>query len=106
MASNAQASRRVRLKAFSAANAPMSRLILAILAFYKRFLSPLFGARCRFDPSCANYARVAVARFGTMRGGALALWRIARCQPLARGGSDPVPAIFTFARRGARDEHL
>jgi putative membrane protein insertion efficiency factor len=76
----------------------VARLILALLALYKRLLSPLFGLRCRFEPSCADYARIAVARFGAARGGTLALWRIARCQPLCRGGFDPVPAAFTFRR--------
>src|SRR5512146_1264270 len=76
----------------------VTRLILALLALYKRTLSPLFGARCRFDPSCADYARIAVARFGAARGGVLALWRLARCQPLCHGGSDPVPQTFTFRR--------
>lgn len=76
----------------------MTRLILALLAAYKRLLSPMFGSRCRFDPSCSDYARIAVARFGAARGSILALWRIARCQPLCRGGTDPVPATFTFRR--------
>jgi len=74
----------------------VTRLILALLAAYKRILSPLFGPRCRFDPSCSDYARVAIARFGATRGGMLALWRLARCQPLCDGGSDPVPQAFTF----------
>ena len=77
----------------------MSRLIIALLALYKRTLSPLLGSRCRFDPSCADYARIAVARFGAARGGALAFWRLARCHPLCRGGPDPVPETFTFVRR-------
>jgi putative membrane protein insertion efficiency factor len=76
----------------------VSRLIAVLLSFYKRVLSPLFGSRCRFHPSCADYARVAVARFGAGRGGVLAWWRIARCQPLARGGLDPVPERFTLRR--------
>lgn len=76
----------------------MTRIILALLALYKRCLSPLFGARCRFHPSCSDYARIAVARFGALRGGTLALWRIARCQPLCRGGFDPVPETFTMHR--------
>lgn len=76
----------------------MTRLILALLGVYKRVLSPLFGQRCRFDPSCADYARVAIARFGAGRGTILALWRIARCQPLSRGGPDPVPPRFTLRR--------
>jgi len=76
----------------------VARLILALLAVYKRTLSPLLGERCRFEPSCADYARVAVARFGAPRGGVLALWRLARCQPLCRGGFDPVPQTFTLRR--------
>jgi putative membrane protein insertion efficiency factor len=76
----------------------VSRLIIALLALYKRTLSPLLGSRCRFDPSCADYARIAIARFGSARGGVLAFWRLARCQPLCRGGSDPVPDTFTLRR--------
>ena len=81
-----------------AARVIVTRLILFLLASYKRLLSPLLGGRCRFDPSCSDYARVAIARFGALRGGALALWRIARCQPLCRGGADPVPDEFSFRR--------
>lgn len=76
----------------------VTRLILALLAFYKRMLSPLLGSRCRFEPSCADYARVAVARFGAARGGALAFARLARCHPLCAGGFDPVPDTFTLRR--------
>jgi putative membrane protein insertion efficiency factor len=78
----------------------VTRFILALLAFYKRLLSPLLGSRCRFHPSCSDYARISVARFGAGRGGILAMWRIARCQPLCAGGLDPVPEIFTLRRCG------
>ncbi|WP_422240545.1 membrane protein insertion efficiency factor YidD, partial [Dokdonella sp.] len=54
----------------------MSRLILSLLTFYKRFISPMLGARCRFHPSCSDYARVAVARFGSARGSWLTLNRL------------------------------
>ncbi|MDR3385846.1 MAG: membrane protein insertion efficiency factor YidD [Rudaea sp.] len=79
----------------------MNRLILFLLACYKRLLSPLLGTRCRFHPSCSDYAREAVTRFGAWRGSLLALWRIARCQPLCAGGFDPVPETFTMHRRTA-----
>ncbi|MGN6520758.1 MAG: membrane protein insertion efficiency factor YidD [Dokdonella sp.] len=72
----------------------MSRPTIILLRYYKRWLSPLLGARCRFHPSCSDYARVAIARFGTRRGGWLAFCRIIRCQPLCRGGFDPVPMEF------------
>ncbi|HEX4479554.1 MAG TPA: membrane protein insertion efficiency factor YidD [Rudaea sp.] len=82
----------------------MTRFILALLTFYKRLLSPFLGSRCRFHPSCSDYARTSVARFGAARGGILALWRIARCQPLCSGGLDPVPETFTMRRCGETSE--
>lgn len=78
----------------------MTRILLFLIAAYKRLLSPLLGARCRFYPSCSTYARIAIARFGPLRGSVLAAWRIARCQPLCEGGPDPVPDRFTL--RGCR----
>ena len=76
----------------------MTRILLALIAAYQRLLSPLLGARCRFHPTCSDYARVAVARFGAARGGLLAAWRIARCQPFSAGGFDEVPQTFTLRR--------
>ncbi|MGA9333863.1 MAG: membrane protein insertion efficiency factor YidD [Rudaea sp.] len=76
----------------------MKQPILALIAVYKRVFSPLLGARCRFHPSCSDYARVAIARFGSARGSLLAIWRIVRCQPLCKGGFDPVPETFTMRR--------
>jgi len=74
----------------------MTRLLLALLAFYHRWISPalhmLFpGGGCRFVPSCSEYAAVAIATHGPLRGAGLAVWRILRCHPFARGGLDPVP---------------
>ena len=74
----------------------MSRVVILMLQCYKRWLSPLLGARCRFVPSCSDYARVAVARFGALRGLWLGLARIVRCQPLCAGGHDPVPERFEW----------
>ena len=72
----------------------MSRPIIFLIRCYKRLLSPLLGSRCRFHPSCSDYASVAVARFGAVRGGWLGLCRVVRCQPLSAGGFDPVPPEF------------
>jgi putative membrane protein insertion efficiency factor len=74
----------------------VSRIVILMLQGYKRFLSPLLGSRCRFHPSCSDYARIAVARFGALRGSWLGLLRIARCQPLSAGGLDPVPETFAW----------
>lgn len=71
--------------------AVIERFLIALLRGYKRFISPLLGPRCRFHPSCSAYAMVAIARFGVLRGGWLALRRISRCHPLNPGGHDPVP---------------
>lgn len=69
----------------------MRAFVLACLAAYKRWISPLLGPRCRFHPSCASYASEAIGRFGLLRGGALSIRRLARCHPFSEGGLDPVP---------------
>jgi putative membrane protein insertion efficiency factor len=79
----------------------VTRPLLVLLALYKRWISPLLGRRCRFEPSCSDYAQIAIARFGTTRGSLLVVWRLARCQPFARAGSDPVPAQFPSLWRHA-----
>ncbi|HLF55216.1 MAG TPA: membrane protein insertion efficiency factor YidD [Thermoanaerobaculia bacterium] len=66
----------------------MRRLLLFLLDLYKRRISPLLPPACRFAPTCSEYARLAISRYGVARGGALALVRIARCQPLGLGGID------------------
>jgi putative membrane protein insertion efficiency factor len=64
---------------------------LLFLRAYKRCLSPLLPAACRFYPTCSEYCREAIERHGALRGGWLGLKRILRCHPLAKGGHDPVP---------------
>jgi putative membrane protein insertion efficiency factor len=66
------------------------RAVLAPVHFYRRVLSPLKGPTCRFLPTCSDYAIEAVQRRGVMMGLLKALWRIVRCNPLFRGGHDPV----------------
>lgn len=69
----------------------MRRLAVFLIRAYQRLLSPLLGPRCRFHPSCSQYALEAIERFGPYRGTWLALRRLSRCHPLNPGGEDPVP---------------
>ncbi len=68
-----------------------ARIAVGTLDLYKRFLSPLLPAACRFLPTCSVYAREAIARHGLARGAGLAVKRLVRCHPLNKGGFDPVP---------------
>lgn len=70
----------------------MKRLLTALIGFYRRCISPVKGgACCRFEPSCSAYALEAVEVHGALKGVLLALGRVLRCNPLCRGGFDPVP---------------
>jgi putative membrane protein insertion efficiency factor len=68
----------------------MKALALWMLRGYKRWISPSFPVSCRYVPTCSEYAMEAVERFGVVRGGAMAVWRLLRCHPLAKGGLDAV----------------
>ena len=73
----------------------MKRLLLALIRFYQRHISPGLPPRCRFCPTCSQYALEAVERFGAGRGGYLALRRFLRCHPFYKGSLyDPVPRTW------------
>ena len=69
----------------------MKRVLLAVFRFYQRGISPLFPARCRYIPTCSEYAVEAVEKYGALKGGLMALKRFSRCHPFHKGGYDPVP---------------
>jgi uncharacterized protein len=66
------------------------------LRVYQRVISPLFPPRCKYHPSCSEYAVQAVMAYGMLRGTTLAAWRLLRCNPFSHGGYDPVSAQTLF----------
>ena len=68
----------------------MRRVVLALLQFYKRIVSPVLPPMCRFEPTCSAYMMQAVEKYGVLRGIWLGLRRLARCHPFNPGGWDPV----------------
>ena len=69
----------------------MSRIVLALIRFYHLAISPWLPPRCRYQPTCSQYAIEAVQKHGAPKGGWLALRRIGRCHPWGSSGYDPVP---------------
>ncbi|WP_028057344.1 membrane protein insertion efficiency factor YidD [Candidatus Solirubrobacter pratensis] len=71
---------------------------IAVIRVYQRVLSPLLGPRCKYYPSCSEYAVQAIGRYGILRGAVLAAWRLLRCNPFSHGGYDPVTDQTLFRR--------
>jgi putative membrane protein insertion efficiency factor len=69
----------------------LGKILIAPIRFYQRFISPLFPQRCKYYPTCSQYAVEAIRVHGPLRGFVLASWRLLRCNPLSDGGLDPVP---------------
>jgi putative membrane protein insertion efficiency factor len=69
----------------------MKYLLIALVRFYQYAISPWLGRRCRYFPSCSEYAVEAVQKYGALRGGWLGAKRVCRCHPWHPGGYDPVP---------------
>lgn len=81
-----------------AVRGPLAWLLTALIRGYQLTWSPRAAGACRFEPSCSAYALAAVRSHGGVRGGLLAGWRLLRCQPLSRGGYDPVPPVPGWQR--------
>ena len=77
----------------------LRRVVVVPVRVYQRILSPALGQRCRYYPSCSEYAAQAVERFGILRGLVLAGWRLLRCNPWSPGGFDPVESQRLFRPR-------
>jgi putative membrane protein insertion efficiency factor len=70
----------------------MNKVFIALIRAYQYAISPMLGQRCKYYPSCSNYAVGALREHGVIRGLGLASWRLLRCNPFSNGGYDPVPA--------------
>jgi putative membrane protein insertion efficiency factor len=79
----------------------VNKILIAFIKVYQYTISPLLGPRCRYYPSCSNYAVDALREHGALRGLGLATWRLLRCNPFSNGGYDPVPP----RRKGCEHEH-
>ncbi len=69
----------------------MKNILIKIIKLYQKYLSPLKSTKCPYYPTCSNYGIEAIEKHGVLKGGLLAVWRILRCNPLSKGGYDPVP---------------
>ena len=69
----------------------MKKVLINLISFYQKYLSPMKSTKCPYTPSCSQYGLEAIQKYGAVKGGMLAVWRILRCNPFSRGGYDPVP---------------
>jgi len=69
----------------------MKKILIVMLRFYKRSISPLLPDACIYTPTCSEYAMEAIEKHGVWKGCLLAAWRLLRCNPFSKGGYDPVP---------------
>jgi putative membrane protein insertion efficiency factor len=76
-------------------------IAIAPIRLYQRLISPALGQRCRYYPSCSEYAVQSIRSFGILRGLILAVWRLLRCNPFSRGGLDPVENQRLFKPRAS-----
>lgn len=72
----------------------MKKIVLLLISFYRKCISPLKPSCCRFYPTCSSYAYEAVEKYGAFKGSYLAIKRILRCNPYHKGGYDPVPELY------------
>jgi uncharacterized protein len=87
------------------ARGAVTRLVLLPIRLYQRAISPALPRRCKYHPTCSQYAVQAIGSYGILRGAVLAGWRLLRCNPWSHGGYDPVSAQMLF-RRSARSSRL
>lgn len=68
----------------------IKKVMLILIKFYRRNISPMTMPTCKYIPSCSQYALEAIEKYGALKGGMMSVWRILRCNPFSKGGFDPV----------------
>ena len=68
----------------------MKKILVFLIIKYQQYISPLFGKKCRYYPSCSEYTKQAIEKYGTLKGCFLGIKRILRCNPFFKGGYDPL----------------
>ena len=68
----------------------MKRIFIRIIVFYQKYISPWLGPRCKYYPTCSEYTKQAIMKYGTIKGTIKGLKRILRCNPFSKGGYDPL----------------
>ena len=69
----------------------MKKILITLIQFYRKFISPMKRTKCPYYPSCSQYGLEAIEKHGAFKGSFLAVYRILRCNPFSKGGYDPVP---------------
>jgi len=68
----------------------IKRVMISLIKVYRKYISPMSGPKCKFIPTCSQYSIEAIEKYGVLKGGIMSIWRILRCNPLSKGGFDPV----------------
>ena len=88
----------------------MKKILIIVIKFYQKYLSPLKQTKCPYFPTCSGYGLEAVEKHGAFKGFLLASWRVLRCNPFSKGGCDPVPDEFhlrsVFKKSNKKDNKM
>ena len=82
----------------------MKKILILLIRFYQKFISPMFPAKCRFYPTCSQYTLEAVKEHGAIKGTYLGIKRILKCHPFHEGGYDPIPKRENKNSEGKKKE--
>ena len=68
----------------------VKKILIGLIKFYRKKISPMTAPKCKYIPTCSQYALEAIEKYGAIKGSLMAAWRLARCNPFSKGGFDPV----------------